>query len=210
MSFSSNFSEAAERNKEPILSVLLKYISESNPINLLEIASGTGQHASHFAPKLSNVQFFPSDLTDEMFHSISERCNGLNNVNTPRLIDISCEIEDCEGMKHLLDQNISIQAILTINLLHISPWRCTIMLMKNSSRLLESGGLLFVYGPFNINHEFTSEGNKNFDEHLKGRNAEWAIRDMGDVEQEANKNGLTLIDKVAMPANNFTLVFKKL
>ncbi|KAG2389320.1 hypothetical protein C9374_013880 [Naegleria lovaniensis] len=212
MSFSSNYSEAAERNKEPIR-------QNSSSRRILEIASGYGQHVSHFARSFPSYEFQPSELTSQSFESIVERCKDLNNVQAPIIVDISQEWE--EVINHLkeegangLDNSTKFHSIIAINLLHISPWKTTLMLMQNASQLLqdnnEEGGYLFIYGPFNVNHEFTSEGNKNFDEHLKSRCEEWGIRDVQDVEKEANLYGLKLLERISMPANNFTLVFKKM
>ncbi|EFC49714.1 predicted protein [Naegleria gruberi] len=204
-----NYSEAAERNKEPILQVLLKYLSNEKDSGeqILEIASGYGQHVSHFAKEFQNLIFHPSEMTDENFAIIKERTSSLSNVLTPTIIDISRE--------ESLPFECKFKAIIAINLVHISPFKCCTMLMKHASEILKSSsssaatgnGYLFLYGPFNVNGEFTSEGNRNFDENLKLRNPLWGIRDVEQVEKEANQFGLKLIERVSMPANNFTLVF---
>ncbi|KAF0980045.1 hypothetical protein FDP41_001198 [Naegleria fowleri] len=232
MSFSSNYSEAAERNKEPLRQVLSQFLSsmekslpsslsssssldENKKKRILEIASGYGQHVSHFARSFPNYEFQPSELTPQNFESIMERCKELSNVKPPILIDISKELEELMTLESGALQT-TYHSIIAINLLHISPWKTTPMLIKNASRLLQhddddddDGGYLFIYGPFNVNHEYTSEGNKNFDEHLKSRCEEWGIRDVQDVEKEAHLCGFILLERIPMPANNFTLVFKK-
>jgi hypothetical protein len=127
----------------------------------------------------------------------------LKNVLPPIQIDAS------NVQTPWLQSNEPLQAIVNINMIHISPWACTKGLMYNASKLLPKGGYLFTYGPYNLNGEYTSEGNKNFDASLKRRNPEWRIRDVSEVEAEANNNGLVLVERVQMPANNFTLVWQK-
>jgi hypothetical protein len=198
----------SERNKQPILDVLTRYLNcETDKGTLvLEVSSGSGQHVSHFAKHFTSIVFQPSEYDlDASKESINAHIahEQLQNVRAPIHIDASNTTTDW------IQSDLSIRAIINSNMIHISPWACTKGLMYNAGKLLARGNYLFTYGPYNVNGEYTSQGNKDFDQSLKKRNAEWAIRDVSDVAKEAAENGLKLVEQVAMPANNFTLVFQK-
>ncbi|KAL0487596.1 methyltransferase-like protein [Acrasis kona] len=200
------FSPSADRNKEPIVTELKRFISneEHKGRLVLEISSGSGQHISHFARTFPGVTFQPSEynLTLETSNSISQYSKDLDNVKPALSIDVSKTNADAQWGDDIL-------AIININMTHISPWCCTEGLFKNASRFLSHDGFLFTYGPFNVDQQFTSEGNFHFDQSLKRSNPLYGIRDVGDLEKEAEKNNLYLVNKIQMPANNLLLVWKK-
>lgn len=190
--------EHAERNKEPILKVLQKYIPKDQEGTLFEVSSGTGQHVTHFASYFSKLQFYPTDITTECLDSIKEHILDLKltNVHEPFLFNITND----------LNKDEKFDFILNINMIHISPWETCQGLMKFCKIHLKK--YLFMYGPYMIDGKHNSKGNEEFDISLKKRNELWGLRDVNDVVKEANKNGLELVEKVAMPSNNFILIFK--
>ncbi|KAL9643066.1 hypothetical protein ABK040_002826 [Willaertia magna] len=216
--FNSNYSLAAERNKQPILEVLQQYFTTINDNNkeVLEIASGTGQHITFFAKHFPSFTFQPTDVSIDptlleslkLYNNQEEEQTNYKNIKEPILFDVSKPIQTIQSLKELVKSKVN--AILTINLLHISPWECTLGLLSNSKELLkENDGLLIIYGPFKVNGKFTTESNENFDISLKERNSCWGLRDLEKVVEEAERNDLILIETKDMPANNFILVFRR-
>ncbi|CAL8127373.1 unnamed protein product [Orchesella dallaii] len=199
---------AAERNKDPILDVLKANLNESQPLKILEIASGTGQHVAHFAKYFTNFMWQPSDADTKYFKSISSYASMLpkNNVLDPVHIDVSHPIENWDG-------NVTCQkfdAIYCSNLIHISPYQCTIGLFTSASKLLKpSTGLLITYGPYSENGCLVPESNVRFDEGLRMQNPEWGVRDIVDLVKLGEQNGLCYCNKVEMPANNKMLFFRR-
>lgn len=190
---------APERNKQPILEVLKRVLPTSG--NVLEIASGSGQHAAFFAAQLPGVQWFPSDLAPEHLASITEYVSEakLPNLHLPRRIDV-------------LDADWGIDSasvIYNANLIHIAPWECTIGFIKGAARTLMAGGLLCIYGPYRIGGVDTSPSNAAFDADLKARDPRWGVRDLEAVVTLAAEHGLHFVERVAMPSNNQTLIFEK-
>lgn len=198
MSNKKKVADHSERNKEPILNVLQKYIPKDQTGNLFEVSSGTGQHVSHFASHFTNLKFQPTDITEESIDSIKEYIKDLElkNVNEPFIYDITNELKSDDMFDY----------VLNINMIHISPWETCQGLMKLCKKHLTK--YLFMYGPYMVDGKHNSKGNEEFDISLKKRNNLWGIRDISDVEKEANNQGLELIEKIAMPSNNFTLVFQ--
>jgi SAM-dependent methyltransferase len=166
---------------------------------VLEIASGTGQHTAHFAQALPMLEFQPTEADGEMLPSISAWCEGLANVLAPFVFDIGKLPWPVERA----------DAILCINMIHIAPWQATLDLMKGAAQTLGDGGALILYGPFRRFGVHTAPSNQAFDADLRSRNPEWGIRDLEKVAEVANGHGLSLEEAVAMPANNFTVVFRK-
>lgn len=202
-------SPSAERNKQPILEELQKHLPTSGLV--LEVASGTGQHITHFAAALSSsgsssseLHWQPSDVTSELFGSISAYVADaqLKNVRPPLLLDASLPVGQWPVQEPCA-------AVMAANVTHISPWRVTQGLVAGAGALLQPGGLLFIYGPFKMDGAFTSDSNRQFHESLNASNPEWGYRDAADVSKEAAAAGLALQQCVAMPANNFALVFRK-
>lgn len=187
---------APERNKQPILSVLKRVLPASGA--LLELASGTGQHATYFAEQLPSWTFQPSDLDPANLASIASWvCEAkLPNVHEPLRIDVC---DDDWGV----DQ---VDAIYNANLIHIAPWAAAVGLLRGAERYLSTAGLLVLYGPFRIAGQHTAPSNQSFDESLKQRDPSWGVRDLEQLVSLAEQHGLTLHERIEMPANNQTLV----
>lgn len=196
------FSAPAERNKQPILEVLRKVLPAQG--RALEIASGTGQHVAWFAAHLPDWHWQPTDLDDEHFASIGARVAqaGLGNVAPPRLLDVCADtwLDASQGQT-------AFDLIYCANMLHISPWATCAGLMQGAARHLAPGGVLVTYGPYLEKDVPTSPGNLAFNQSLRRQNPAWGIRQREDIEQQAQRAGLQLAARHAMPANNLLLVW---
>ncbi|HEY4772331.1 MAG TPA: DUF938 domain-containing protein [Steroidobacteraceae bacterium] len=193
------FSEACERNKDPILQVLRGAFARSSQV--LEIGSGTGQHAVHFAHHLPHLRWRPSD-TAEHLDSLRARivAEGTPNLALPVLLDVRAHpwpVSDADG-------------VFSANTLHIMSWEAVQEFFSGVGRVLKSGGVLSVYGPFRYAGRYTSESNAHFDVHLRERDPVSGIRDFEAVDALARKEGLELDSDHDMPANNRTLVWRRL
>ncbi|AUT62020.1 DUF938 domain-containing protein [Paraburkholderia terrae] len=190
---------SAERNREPILAVLERVLPATGTV--LEVASGTGQHAIHFAAALPHLVWQPSDLDDEARASIAAWTahSGLANVRPPLALDVRDASWGIEAAA----------AIVCINMIHISPWASAQALIGGAGRLLGPGGVLFLYGPYRRSGAHTAPTNAAFDEQLQRRNPAWGVRDMEAVVALADAAGFDADEPVEMPANNFSLVFRK-
>jgi SAM-dependent methyltransferase len=190
---------AAERNKEPILEVLERILPRSGTV--LEIASGTGQHAAHFAAALPGVAFQPSDADPLMVDAARRRraAAGLPNLEPPVVLDALADPWPVTGA----------DAMIAINLLHISPWAVTSGLLRGAAAVLGSGGRLAIYGPFFRDGVPTAPSNLAFDASLRARNPAWGVRRLEDVAEVAARHGFDLEEAVEMPANNIIAVFRR-
>lgn len=190
---------AAERNKGPILDVLKRFLPESGLV--LEIASGTGQHVVHFATALPALTWQPTDLDPEHLISIAawRRHSGLQNVRPPFELDVGANPWPVERA----------DAVLCCNMIHIAPWTATVQLLEGAARVLVPGGMLFLYGPYRRFGRHTAPSNEAFDADLRARNPEWGLRDMEEVVALGVNNGLLLIEIEPMPANNFSVIFRR-
>jgi len=190
---------AAARNRDPILAVLRDVLPARGVV--LEIASGSGEHAVHFAQALPEIIWQPSDADAAALASIRayRDAYGASNLLPPLRID-------ARDPPWPVDK---IDAVLSINMIHIAPWNACEGLFLGASQVLRKGGKLILYGPFNIDGRFTAQSNEAFDASLKARDASWGIRDLADVEACAARNGLRLVSQVEMPANNLTVVFTR-
>jgi len=188
---------SAERNKGPILEVARRVLPARGVV--LEIGSGTGQHVAHLAAALPSVTFQPSELDLSRHPSIRAWTRELENVRPPLALDVSRRPWPVDAA----------DAIVCINVIHISPWHATLALMEGAGALLPSGGVLVTYGPYRRGGRHTAPSNEEFDASLKSRDPEWGVRDMEEVQAAADRAGLRLEETVAMPANNFTLVFRR-
>ena len=170
---------------------------------LLEIASGTGQHAAAFSKKIKGYTWQPSEVSEATFPSI--RAWGKDaggKVLSPVLIDCQKKFEDWNVSANSFD------GILCVNMVHISPWAATRGLFAGASKALKKGGQMFLYGPFKINGKPTTESNAAFDMSLRSRNPAWGLRDVADMDAEAEKQGLCRkTEPIPMPANNFMLIY---
>lgn len=197
------YAPATQRNKEPILKVLKTVITNSS--NILEIASGTGEHAVFFANTFPSCRWIPSDINLMARESIIAWKNHVNvdNLELPLTIDVS---ED-GWSDRLSEQNI--QAIVNINMIHISPWAACLGLLDGAGKLLPEGGFLYLYGPYKRNGKHTAISNADFDLNLRDRHANWGIRDLETVIEVAAAANLRLQEVVEMPANNLSVIFTK-
>jgi SAM-dependent methyltransferase len=189
---------AAERNKQPIADVLRAVLPERGL--LLEVASGTGQHAAHFASALPGWTIQPSERDPELLETLARRVALVRNARLlpPLELDVTGQAPDVEPT-----------AIYCANMVHIAPWAACVGLFRVASRLLLGGGLLVTYGPYSVRGEHTAESNVRFDQSLRDRNAEWGVRDVDALESVARDHGFTLVQTHPMPANNLILVWKR-
>jgi len=194
------FSESTARNRGPILTVLERVLAKDAEV--LEIASGAGEHAMSAARAMPRVLWQPSDPDPDSRASIAAWIahEGLTNVLPPLAIDVRT---DDWGVDQTFD------AIVAINMIHIAPWEATPGLFRGAGRLLRPGGVLFLYGPFKRDGVHTAPSNEAFDQWLKQRDPAFGVRDLDDVTRVGEKNGLTFRETVAMPANNLSVVFVK-
>ncbi|GHG01531.1 methylase [Thalassotalea marina] len=199
------FSQACENNQQPILEQLATFLNGEESI--LEVGSGTGQHAVYFAKKLPNITWFSADLAINHPH-LTQRFkeSTLANICGPLELDLS---QDWLTSTRPLLANKAVSVVYSANTLHIVSWTLVEHFFTSVSELLPTHGLLFVYGPFNYQGRFTSPSNAEFDLWLKERDAQSGIRDIEAIVKLANQQKLTLKHDIAMPANNRFLVFQK-
>ena len=196
---------AAERNRQPILEVIRQVLPVRG--NMLEIASGTGQHAAWFAAALPGWTWQPTDADVNALTTIEALTTGarLSNMRRPLLLDVRAPQwpSDRTAFTNLFD------AVYCANMLHIAPWVACAALMRGSARHLTLDGLLITYGPYREQSVPTAPGNTAFDQSLRARDATWGIRHLEDVATEAGSAGFRLRTRYAMPANNLLLVFDR-
>jgi len=193
------YSPACERNKDAILEVLQDVMPASGTI--LEIACGPGQHAVHFAAGFPDVQWQPSDIDPTSIAStLAWRAEtGVPNLLDPVILDATATewpLERADG-------------IICCNMIHISPWEVTLGLLDGAARILPENGILYTYGPYKVGGKHTAPSNEAFDQSLRSQNPSWGVRNLDDVALEARRRGLHLIKTIKMPANNFSVIYKK-
>lgn len=189
---------AAARNREPIREVLARVLPARGVV--LEIASGSGEHAAWFAAAFPHVTWQPSDPSPEARASIAaHRADaGLANLAPPLALDAAAG-------RWPLD---AADAIVCINMVHIAPWRAALGLFAGAARVLPPGGVLLTYGPYRFSGAFTAPSNEAFDRSLRARDPEWGVRDVDDLTAAATSHGIALTETIALPANNHALVFR--
>jgi SAM-dependent methyltransferase len=189
---------AAERNRAPILEVLGRVLPATGLV--VEIASGTGQHAVFFARALPALRWQPSDPSPAHLESIRAwtAASEVDNVAAPLALDV-------ERLPWPVERA---DVVLNINMIHIAPWSAAEALFAGASRLLPPGGVLFLYGPFKRDGQHTAESNQRFDDRLRGEDPRWGVRDLADVQALATSAGFQPPEIIAMPANNLSLVFR--
>ena len=186
---------ATLRNRDPILSVIQQHLPKVGSV--LETASGTGEHLTHFAQKLPKIQWQPSDKVNDLFWAIQTRSQNLPNVQPPQVIDVT--------KSSSISQKYT--ALLNINMIHISPWGSCQGLFELASKTIEENGFVYLYGPYKRNGQHTSPSNETFDMNLRSQNPLWGVRNMEDVITIATQFGFVIRQIEPMPANNYSLVF---
>ena len=199
ISMAKGFAPAAERNRQPILDVLRRVLPPAGLV--LEVASGTGQHAIFFSERLPALQWQPTDASPEALQSIGAWVDDAARDNLLAPLDL-----DVRSPQWPISQA---DALLCINMIHISPWEATEALFQGASQLLEGGAPLITYGPYRLHGEHTAPSNAAFDQSLRSRNARWGLRDIDELSELGRKTGFALQERVGMPANNMTLVWKR-
>ncbi|MBD2306239.1 DUF938 domain-containing protein [Chroococcidiopsis sp. FACHB-1243] len=208
------YAPATQRNRKPILEVLLQVLPSTGTV--LEVSSGTGEHAVYFAPHLHPRNWIPSDpnpLARESIAAWRESC-PTDNLYPPLALDASdpvwvVERDELPESLHNIDfQRDPIVAIANINMIHIAPWSACLGLMAGARRILPPGGILYLYGPFKQAGQHTAPSNAAFDESLQAQNPEWGVRDLDDVIAVARSENLSLVKTYAMPANNLSVIFQ--
>ncbi|HVK84406.1 MAG TPA: DUF938 domain-containing protein [Kofleriaceae bacterium] len=188
---------ATERNREPIREVLARVLPRTGTV--LEIAAGSGEHAVYFARAFPHLTWQPTDADPAALESIAAWRDdaALPNLAAPLALDVT----QPWPVDHA-------DAIVCINMVHIAPWEAALALFANASRVLAPGALLYLYGPYRFGGA-TAPSNEAFDQSLRARDPRWGVRDVDDLTAAAAGHGLRLVDTVAMPANNHSLVFRR-
>ena len=199
ISMAKGFAPAAERNRQPILDVLRRVLPPAGLV--LEVASGTGQHTIFFSEHLPALHWQPTDASSEALRSIGEWVDEAARKNL--LAPLELDVRSPQWPVTKAD------ALLCINMIHISPWETTKALFQGASQLLAGGSPLVTYGPYRLHGEHTAPSNAAFDQSLRSRNARWGIRDIDELRELAGRTGLVLEERVSMPANNMILVWTR-
>ncbi len=195
------FSLACERNREPILAVLQRYFLDRHQV--LEIGSGTGQHAVHFAQAMPHLNWQSADVADNL-PGIQLWLDEAALPNTPAPLALDVNMDMAQAVGHT-----KFDAIYSANTLHIMGWPEVQRLFAQLPALMADQALLVIYGPFNYGGQFTSESNARFDASLRSDHPKRGLRDFDAVNALASDAGLTLLEDIAMPANNRCLIFKR-
>jgi len=202
--------ESCERNRAPILQVLQQHLGQAH--HVLEIGSGTGQHAVHFAAAMQWLRWQASDHRDHL-HGIGQWLDEAGLPNTPPALELQAVVGG--GLQPLpalpVHEGVAgFDAVFTANTLHIMGWEQVQAVFAGLPRLMAPDALFIAYGPFNYNGAFTSDSNRNFDGWLKARDPRSGIRDFEAVDALARAQQLALCEDVAMPANNRCLVWRRM
>ena len=195
---------ACERNKAYILDVLSQYVKKEKVSSVLELASGTGIHVTYFAQNLPDISFQPSEVDSKCLNSIKAYRDHLNvsyNVREPLLIDLS--------RPDSFETGETFDMMFASNFTHISPFECSIGAFKIADKALKSSKCFLIYGPFSVDGVISPESNQNFDRSLRSQNSSWGYRDTTELSAVAADCNFSLESKVAMPSNNWILVFRK-
>ena len=192
-------SPATARNREPILAVLREVLPQRGKV--LEVASGSGEHALHFARHLPSLTWQPSDPSKQALESIAAWRDAarLDNLLAPIQLDVTERPWPCRDF----------EALVCINVLHISPWQSTQALLAEAGACLPDNGALYLYGPFQRHDQPLAPSNAAFDVDLRRRDSQWGIRHLEDIQAEGERHGLILERTVEMPANNLSVIFRR-
>lgn len=194
------YAPSVARNKDVIAAVLARYLPASGLV--LEIASGSGEHAVHFASNFPALLFQPTDPGEEARASIAAWRQETTppNMHAPLALDVT---DTPWPIQHA-------DAVTCINMIHIAPWEATLGLMLGAARIIPPGGFLFLYGPYKCAGQHTAPSNAEFDASLRERDARWGVRDLEAVTAEAQAVGFAAPLVETMPANNLSLIFRRL
>ncbi|PSB11681.1 SAM-dependent methyltransferase [Pleurocapsa sp. CCALA 161] len=197
------YAPATLRNREPILKILSEVLPTNS--NVLEIASGTGEHAIFFASELKSCRWIPSDVNSLATDSIVAWKNAcpVDNLELPLLIDVTQKNWQQQVKNH------AINAIVNINMIHIAPWQACLGLIEGVGQILPNDGILYLYGPYKRDGEHTAPSNVSFDRSLRDRNPLWGVRDLEEVVETATTHNLKLQQVISMPANNLSVIFSR-
>lgn len=207
MSDSRQYAPATDRNRQPILSVLQQILPDSGTV--LEIASGTGEHAAFFAPRLSSLRWLPTEreaLLRKSIQAWGESIAAQNLMLPPLALDVSDRPWPVENSVAV---DPPITAIVNINMIHISAWEMCEHLMAGAERILPANGVLYLYGPFKQKEKTIAPSNEAFDRMLRDRNPAWGLRDLETVTELAEQHNLQRVQTIEMPANNLSVVFHR-
>lgn len=193
------FAPAAERNRQPILEVLRRVLPKKGVV--LEVASGTGQHASYFAEHLPSIRWQPTDASPQALGSIRAWVEEARRDNLLLPLELDVRWEEWP--------RVHADALLCINLIHICGWDTTEALFRGAQKQLGTGCPLITYGPYRLHGEHTAPSNAAFDQSLRSRDPRWGIRDIDELTELAARTGFSLEERVDMPANNMTLVWRR-
>ena len=187
------------RNRVPLLAVLRRVLPSQGLV--LEVASGSGEHAAYFAQALPALLWQPTDHGEQALASILAHRAAAKALNLLAPLDL--DVTSAHWPVERAD------AVICNNMIHIAPWAAAEGLMAGAGRVLPAGGLLFLYGPFRVEGRHTADSNREFDEWLRAENPSWGVRDLDEVAALAARQDLSLTETVAMPANNLTLLFRR-
>lgn len=192
------FAAAASRNRGPILDVLRGILPESGRV--LEVASGSGEHVVHFAARFPKLTFTPSDPSARARDSVAAwiAYSGAGNIEAPLALDVTSAPWPIA----------CVDAIICINMVHISPWSATQGLFVHASKIMPCGAPLYLYGPYRRGGVHTAPSNAEFDTGLRAQNLAWGVRDLEAVIDLARQTGFDGPEIVEMPANNLSLIFR--
>jgi SAM-dependent methyltransferase len=187
------------RNREPILEVLRRILPAQGLV--LEVASGSGEHAVYFAKALPALTWQPTDPDSTALASIAAHRAAASGPNLfpPLQLDVTAETWPFA----------QVDAVVCCNMIHIAPWSACQGLIAGAARVLPVGGILYLYGPYKIDGRYTAPSNEAFDADLRARNPQWGIRDLGEVTALAERHGFGLAETVSMPANNLSVIFRR-
>lgn len=199
------FAAATLRNRDPILAVLDRVLPAEG--TMLEIGSGSGEHAVYFAPRLKGRHWLPSDAAPDKRMSIAAwmEAEPSDNILKPVNIDTCAHHWAVER----IIPSPRIVAIVSMNMIHIAPWRACLGLLAGAGRILKRGQILYLYGPFMRDGKHTAPSNESFDDRLQVENPEWGLRELEMVADAASLQGLDLAEVVEMPANNLSVIFRR-
>ena len=198
------YAPATQRNREPILAVLRRMLPPTGAV--LEIASGTGEHAVWLAAQLPGLVFQPSDPQAAQRASSAAwiAASGLDNLRAPLALDATtADWEASAGIPG------GLAAILCINMIHIAPWSAALGLVRGAGATLAAGSVLYLYGPYQRGGRHTAASNEAFDRSLRAQNPKWGVRDLETLAAAADASGFALEEVVEMPANNLSVILRR-